>query len=309
MPGHCLHIELAQTLLEDSDVWEAPNWRRDAEAVNALYQGAIGPDMGYFPGADRLIGGLAHYVRTAELTRALTNDASTDIERAYALGWLTHVLADASVHKIVNRAAGLVDNGSLDRPSTAADSFATHIRVEVGLDGVRLARNDAVKRIRLTPTFNEQSIDFLQRAYHTTYGLTFEKGTMLNSHRAVARYQPAVFRFTSIIGRQHLELGISPADIPLKLLFLPTRWLSGIFARGTPVFGVTHTIAPAPWVEADVEQILQLFPSIVRRHVDIQLTDLRDINLDTGDIENMTEPYSLAVQAREDLVRRTRLMK
>ncbi len=301
MPGHGLHIELARTLLRDSDEWAAPAWRHDPEAVSALYNGAIGPDMGYFPGADSLLSGLAHYVRTVAMVRTLRAQASTDVEEAFALGWLTHVLADAEVHPIVNRAAGEIDFGSLDRPSTAADSMVTHVRVEVGLDGVRLARDPEVQRIRLEPTFDAKRIGFLHEAYRDTYGLAFDRAKLLKSHRAVARYQGVVFRFTTRIGQRHLG---EPAAGAWLLVYKPVRRLSGLFARNSLAFGVTHTIAPASWVEDDVAKVVRSFPALVGAQVDTGLSQLPDINLDTGSLEDPADPYRLAVVARTDLNRR-----
>ena len=96
MPGVTLHFLVAQRILD--------RWRiRDAtapfdldrpDAVNAFFHGSIGPDLGFFPGGARILSDLAHCVRTGALTNDLVRHARTPVERAYAWGWMSHVLAD-----------------------------------------------------------------------------------------------------------------------------------------------------------------------------------------------------------------------
>ncbi len=304
MPGHALHIELARTLLVDSDRWSAPAWRHDSAARNALYHGAIGPDMGYFPGAEPLLTDLAHYVATAALTRTLFERTSNDVERAFALGWLTHVIADGEIHRIVNRSAGALRNGSAEQPSTAADSMPTHMRVEFGLDGVRLARNPDVRAVRLVPTFDRESIGFLAGAYDRTYSVDFDPASVLRSHRAVARYQPILSAFTGMIGARHLTQPLRGSALVLALAYGPARSVSGVVAPDSKVFAATHTVAPDPSTETAVNDVVAAFPSKVQHMTDGGLTDLPEINLDTGEVEDRATPYLLAVRAREELARR-----
>jgi hypothetical protein len=47
-----------------------------------------------------------HHRRTGQFSRALIANASTDPQRAYALGWLSHVTADVVGHAYVNQAVG-----------------------------------------------------------------------------------------------------------------------------------------------------------------------------------------------------------
>ncbi len=304
MPGHALHVELARTLLVDSDAWTAPPWRDDPVARNALFHGAIGPDMGFFPGADSLLTDLAHYVATATLTRTLFERAGTDVEHAFALGWLTHVIADGRIHPIVNRAAGALRNGSADRPSTAADSMTTHMRVEIGLDGAHLAGDPDVQAVRLTPTFDEDSIGFLAGAYDSTYGVAFDADSVLRSHRAVARYQPILFTFTGMVGARHRGDPLPRSALPLALAYGPVRWVSGLVAPDSRAFGATHTLPPEPSMEAAVDEVVAAFPTEMHRLVGGGLANLPDFNLDTGAVEDPATPYPLAVGAREELARR-----
>ena len=67
MPGHALHIELAREVLETWPKEEPPLDIDSPDVVNAMFHGAVGPDMGYYPGADPLLSDLAHYIHTAGL--------------------------------------------------------------------------------------------------------------------------------------------------------------------------------------------------------------------------------------------------
>ena len=74
MPGVAVHFVLADRVLS--------RWRGDGvegasslppfdvsdpASLNAFYHGAVGPDLGYFPGGHRLLSDLAHCVRPAQV--------------------------------------------------------------------------------------------------------------------------------------------------------------------------------------------------------------------------------------------------
>lgn len=61
----------------------------DPTVLNAFYHGGLGPDMGYFPGTDPLLADLAQYVSSEGFARNLLSRASSELERAYAWGWVS----------------------------------------------------------------------------------------------------------------------------------------------------------------------------------------------------------------------------
>ena len=105
MPGMAVHFQLAARVL---DAWPDPNEfdPSDTQVRNAFLNGSIGPDMGFYPGGFALPTDLAHYLSTGALARSLVNEARTELERAYAWGWVTHILADVEPHPLVNQGAG-----------------------------------------------------------------------------------------------------------------------------------------------------------------------------------------------------------
>ena len=92
MPQPTFHLLLAHEVL---DRWNGagPFDTHDSANRNAFFHGAIGPDMGFFPGTNRLISELAHTSLAGELTRQLAAHARTETTLAFAYGWATHIVA------------------------------------------------------------------------------------------------------------------------------------------------------------------------------------------------------------------------
>lgn len=99
----------------------------------ALYAGALAPDAGYYPGADAELADAAHHLDPGGFARALWDLAQTPEERAFALGWLSHLALDLAGH------GGLVN--PIVGAAFSADPL-NHKRVEWGLDCRILARPD-----------------------------------------------------------------------------------------------------------------------------------------------------------------------
>src|SRR5688500_15063891 len=138
MPGITLHFLLANRVL---DRWRSagpgsaggkspderapfdPHCPRDC---NAFLHGALGPDFGYMPGGHRLLSELAHRVRTGELAGRLIRSARTSLERAFAWGWLTHVLADRQIHPLIGRGVGELVHGCRRTFVAGSDDLDSH---------------------------------------------------------------------------------------------------------------------------------------------------------------------------------------
>src|ERR1051325_103079 len=79
------------------------------EAHSYAYGGAIAPDMGYFPLGSRLFTDLVHYVRSGDFVNTLLNEARDVNEYAFALGFLSHYMADKDGHSLgTNRCVPIV---------------------------------------------------------------------------------------------------------------------------------------------------------------------------------------------------------
>jgi hypothetical protein len=147
MPGVALHFVLADRVLNrwrtDHGAEAPPFDVADPSVLNAFYHGAVGPDLGYFPGGYQVLSDLAHCVRPAHLVRQLLCFARTDRQRAFALGWMTHVLADQTIHPVIGRAVGELLHGRRDRFVDGSAHPIAHLRVENGLDAWFAERHPA----------------------------------------------------------------------------------------------------------------------------------------------------------------------
>lgn len=262
MPGHVLHIEIAhrvRSLLPKGE-----------EVGQALYLGAIAPDMGLLPGADPLISDLAHYVDTGSLAKQLVRTASNEVERAYAWGWVTHLLADAGLHPAVNDSAG----------TSWARSPVAHMRVEFGIDFDRLARSSGLARLRLGARPDPR---YVCRALADVYGVGFDEGRVERSHRGLIWTQRLLFR-------------LGPRAPALRRL--------GALFPGSVLDAVTKPSLPSSDL---IDQVDVFLESVEERVAELRiggLDDLPDYNLDTGELGDETDRYPAAVAARASLSER-----
>ncbi len=275
MPLPSVHYRLgALALAEWSQGGRAPFDFADPCVLNAFWQGTLGPDTGLFPGGEPSLALRAHHERSGDLTRALLASAATDAERAYAWGWLTHVLADVALHPLINRYARRLVFMRGDDPEDPQALAAAHSRYEVGLDVHVLARDAHVRRIRLSHTFDPRSIDFLARAFETTYGDPVERETLLRSHRAVTR-MANLLRLL-----EQLHALSAPGAAAWRRQVLCT--LGGVAAPRLDVVSrafLTPLPSPRPLLAA-LRATEAGFRALVRRHQAEALTGLGNPDLD-----------------------------
>src|ERR1700674_1391755 len=71
------------------------------------YGGSVIQDMGYYPFGSKEFSNLVHYVRSGDFVIALIRDAADTNEYAFALGALSHYVADNDGHPAVNQAVAV----------------------------------------------------------------------------------------------------------------------------------------------------------------------------------------------------------
>ena len=280
MPGIALHFVLAERALAR---WQisgyAPCDPADPDVLNAFYHGAVGPDLGYLPGGHRPLSELAHSVRSGQLTRCLIETARTPIERAFAWGWLTHVLADREIHPWVGRGVGELRTGCRHTFVAGGSDPLTHLRVELGVDCWYAAHHAAARVIRLRPAFGEVSIVFLERAYERTYELSVPRRILLASHRAVGRRAGQALAAMCVLRRL-----TGQARSPLALSTV--RWLLRAAYRvralqRTPL-AFLNPVAPAPWLLEGISAAAAAHADLFTEALRSGGRDLADYDLDTG---------------------------
>lgn len=271
MPGSVVHTLLGARIL---DRWRhspsvSPLPADDASLAAVFLAGSIGPDMGLYPGGRRLFSDLAHYVRTAQLARALIREARSDVERAFAWGWLTHVVADVAIHPIINIGAGELRGRG---PLTYADDPQAHLMIEVGVERLFHGRWQKAGIGRL-PRLPDALIDFVVRACDAVYGPAITPADVRRSFAAWHRWQGFAMALAGPAPGIH-EAGRRAV-----------KFCTGLFARRSLLHALTHPRAASERVTNLAEQAVDAFPD---RFLDLQrggLESLPDYNLDTGAIE------------------------
>lgn len=288
MPGVTLHFVLADRVLQR---WRGatapppfdPSSSRD---LNAFFHGAVGPDLGYFPGGDRLLSDLAHCVRTGELVRALVRSAASAQERAFAWGWLTHVLGDQAIHPIIGRGVGEMLTGSRDHFVDGASNMPAHLRVEMGLDAWYAERFPDVCGRRITPFLYGRGVNFLTRAYAATYRTAVEGWRFIRSHDLTSRRVGQALATMPLVGAlmkasrpvahgQRCHALVTAVRGVLDAAYRKERLRSAGLACLVPV-------TPSPWLLDEVADAVDAHAGRFMEHFETQAMTLQDLNLDTG---------------------------
>lgn len=283
MPSVTVHLRLAEQVL---DSWRSqgrtdPFDPFDTSDANAFRQGAFGPDLGYIPGGHRPLSDLAHCLRTGDLSRALVARARTSRERAFAWGWVTHVLADTMVHPLVGCAVGELVHGS---PALFDDGDAqpvAHVRVESGLDAVYAERFPALRKLRLRPAFDAASIGFLVGAFLETYRATPPAPLFLSSHVSAARGAArglliaAATALTLQTGRAPIRTGGDGRRGPLGRV-------RATLARSCVGMAYLLPVPPPLWLLDAVRDVEEDFVELFEEELEMGGEGLANVNLDTG---------------------------
>lgn len=306
MPATAAHCLLAHRILAEWAVrGDCPFPARDAVCVNAFLNGGLGPDMGLFSAPDALISDLAHYVRSADLCRTLLRHAEDGVQRAYAWGWASHVLADVQIHPLINRGVGELLTGDRSREIPFADDPVAHIRVEMGLDVICFNQLESGRQSTFTVALDEHSIEFVDRAFAETYGEhVVRRAALLRAHRACARYS----RWIRCLNQVH-SARQRGGRIPVWLwpfyfgVYRPTKWRVR-WRPDTVAYAACNPINLPDWLSRQCEGELAAVPGRCLSLVDSQWAEIPNYNLDLGKVEQDATPYSLTQQTLAELDRR-----
>ena len=170
-----------------------PDQIREAHAY--AYGGAVVQDLGYYPFGNQLFSDFAHYVRTGDLVANMLRDAQDVNEYAFAIGALSHYVADRFGHPVAVNRAVPIEYPELQKKFgdtvTYAQAKVAHLRTEFGFDVVQVAQH------RYAPESYHDFIDFkvakslMERAFQETYGMPL-KNIMPHEDLAIGSYRRAV---------------------------------------------------------------------------------------------------------------------
>ena len=124
---------------------------QDIKSAHAFaYGGCVIQDIGYYPFGDEEFSDLAHYVRSGDFVKNLLHDSQDLNEYAFALGALSHYVADINGHPYINLAVG-IEYPKLARwygPAIPYDvDHKAHLKTEFGFDVLQVAKGHMPQRI------------------------------------------------------------------------------------------------------------------------------------------------------------------
>ncbi|MEO8658039.1 MAG: zinc dependent phospholipase C family protein [Bryobacteraceae bacterium] len=139
------------------------------------YGGCVVQDLGYYPFGNRFFSDLAHYARTGDFVVALVNEARTVDEYAFALGALSHYVADNVGHPLaVNLAVAQMYpklRSQFGDNVTYANSPRAHVITEFSFDVVQITGAGYLPRTFHSYIGFHVARDLLERGFQKTYGL------------------------------------------------------------------------------------------------------------------------------------------
>ncbi len=144
------------------------------EAHAYAYGGSVIQDLGYYPFSNKDFSNLAHYVRTGDFVLELLAESQDADEYAFALGALSHYIADIDGHPAVNEAVALRYpklRAKYGNSVRYAQDTSAHLKTEFGFDTLQVAKN------RYAPQQYHDFIGFqvskplLERVFPVVYGL------------------------------------------------------------------------------------------------------------------------------------------
>lgn len=276
MPQPALHLLLARQAIERWRGLASPPFDLDnGEAVNAFLHGSLAPDMGNFPGGSTALAHLVHTQRTGEVQRALFGMASTGPERAFAHGWLTHVIADALIHPLINE----------DAARRARDGKATmleHVRVEVGIDVAFCWQNPALVGLRLQPAFDRTSYRFLADTLNAVIAADVTPTRLAQMERGLVMFSHGALHFATSVARQ-LCWREGDDRVPLGSAFL---WHTALrlSPRDSLVNAYLMPHVPDPQLVTRTENAVRNFEKMLDEFLADKAELLPDYNLEDGTI-------------------------
>lgn len=250
---------------------------------DAFLLGAMGPDMGFVPGVDRFFSELAHYVTTADLTRALLSRARTLRQEAFAWGWGTHHVTDVEIHPLVGKASGERLYGDRTLRLNSSDDLPTHVGIEVGLDLTFLKGSESIPVPPARPVFDGKEIEFLAGALEEVYGLSWSRGGLFSNFRTAVRRTAQWPLALNLIHR--IRFARHGKESPGAIQSLGGRLLDlagRLVGPQSAAAGVLRPLPPPGWMVEQVGAIADAFPGRFQRLVEGRFEALENRNMETG---------------------------
>jgi len=298
------------------------------------YGGSVIQDLGYYPFGDHEFTNMLHYVRTGVFVTNVLRDARDLNEYAFALGTLSHYVADVWGHPAVNAGVPIEYpklRAKFGNMVTYEEHPEAHLKTEFMFDVVQVAKRRYISQQYHDFIGFQVSEGLLKRAFQDTYAVNLDEilhvDLSIESYRfGVSRVIPEMTQVALASRKQNLprekrdearrEFLYHLSRTDYERDFGSKYRKPGIFARILafllkliPKFGSLKSLAykdPTPTTEdlyfKSMDKVVAEYHQLLN---DVETGELHlpNRNLDTGD---PTQPgtYYLADRTYGGLVRR-----
>lgn len=143
-------------------------------AHSYAYGGSIVADMGYMPFGNGFFTDLVHYVRSGDFIEALLADAKDVNEYAFALGALSHYMADKYGHSMSTNLNVPIVYPKLQKKFgnvvTYHDDHTSHSRIEFAYDVMQIGQKGYTSEGYHDFIGFNIAVPVLEKAFYETYG-------------------------------------------------------------------------------------------------------------------------------------------
>ncbi|MGH9587178.1 MAG: zinc dependent phospholipase C family protein [Acidobacteriaceae bacterium] len=200
------------------------------EAHAYAYGGCVIQDEGYYPFGHAFFSDLTHYVRTGDFVSALIRDSRSIDELAFALGALSHYVADSIGHHDAINPSTAIEFPKLAKKYgsviTYGESPHGHVRTEFAFDIDQLSKRRIAPASYLEHVGFKVPVRLLAQAFYENYGLhlrsnLFQRASIRTYRWSVRTFLPDIAWAEVLLHRKDF-----PADAPGPELDLYAKRLS-----------------------------------------------------------------------------------
>ena len=217
------------------------------------YGGCVIQDMGYYPLGNKFFSKLTHYVRTGDFVDALLNDSRNINEYAFALGALSHYVADNIGHPLaVNLSVAKMYprlRQEYGNRVTYEDNPAAHIMTEFSFDVVQITGAGYLPKTYHNFIGFKVPDSLLGQAFKDTYGLKFH-GLFWSQRLSVWLYKLSASEIIPDLGQilwRHKRKKLRRADPQIVTARFAYRLASENYARLPRRGGKFRRLEPWTW--------------------------------------------------------------
>jgi hypothetical protein len=303
MPGFALHRLLIYTI---RDAWlqseiNLPLDLKSPAIMNAMLVGGCIPDLMSGTNPEGFHTGLAHYIKTGSFARNLADAARTPVQKAFAWGWVIHVIADTRIHPFINRHCEEIKSGRFGKGLSYADDPILHIRVETGVDVFAWNTYANVRDMSYLASLNDSCSELLCIALNKTYGLSLAAFNITRSLLKGIRMARLAPWLMNVFAGDWYDNHSQRAPLPFLLLVRLMAFLTGLVDRRANLYALTHLIKPSDKLISDVSDAIIRCKNEFAEMLQAGIGSLKDWNLDTGRLEIDSLDYPLYLKTKAEL--------